>query len=124
MKPASKTFETERDAKAWTKEAEDHLTTSVVEELEKHGPKEPGDKVVSANRAHFNRHWRAVRKEPSGVQTSDGQKPETEFDVDLLTSEVATIAHCTQAAPRQVLADNAQLGTKIGRILPVDVWRS
>jgi hypothetical protein len=57
----------------------------------------------------------------AGVQASEGdQKPETEFDADLETAKIATIAHWTQAS-RQVLSDNSQLSAMLSRVLSIDV---
>lgn len=62
-----------------------------------------------------------TRASNAGVQQNEGdQKPETEFDANLETAKIATIAHWTQAS-KQVLADNSQLREMLARILAVDV---
>ncbi|AMN47189.1 hypothetical protein ACG33_08795 [Steroidobacter denitrificans] len=56
-----------------------------------------------------------------GVQQSEGdQKNETEFDANLVTTKIATVAHWTHAS-RQVLADNTQLSNILSGILNIDV---
>lgn len=62
-----------------------------------------------------------TRVNNAGVQQNEGdQKPETEFDANLETAKIATVAHWTQAS-RQVLADNAQLSAMLSRVLSIDV---
>lgn len=61
-----------------------------------------------------------TRTSAAEVVSEGGQKPETEFEANLETAKIATIAHWTQAS-KQVLADNASLGEMLGRILSVDV---
>ncbi len=57
----------------------------------------------------------------AAVQAAEGdQKPETEFDSNLVTAKIATVAHWTQAS-RQVLSDNANLQTILSRIMSTDV---
>jgi HK97 family phage major capsid protein len=62
-----------------------------------------------------------TRVNNAGMQQNEGdQKPETEFDANLETAKIATVAHWTQAS-RQVLADNAQLSAMLSRVLSIDV---
>jgi HK97 family phage major capsid protein len=62
------------------------------------------------------------RTNNANVQQDEGdQKPETEFDSELVDASIATVAHWTQAS-RQVLSDSPQLGTMLRNVLAVDAF--